>query len=83
MWGPQLFTGGHFDAYILDYYDYQPGAVNDDVFSVPEMCPKKISPDVAVQKTHWLAQVRSILPNAHFGKSSLPIASLLVPRHPI
>ena len=23
MWGVNLYTGGHFDLYIADYYDYK------------------------------------------------------------
>lgn len=23
MWGVNLYTGGHFDLYVADYYDYK------------------------------------------------------------
>ena len=72
MWGANLFTGGHFDAYIVDYYDYKPGAIDADVFSVPDMCPRKISPDLLAKKSHWLAHVRSIFPSPHFGEALPP-----------
>ena len=74
MWGKNLFTGGHFDAYVVDYYDYKPGPPADEVFSVPDYCPTNISPDLSPnqQESHWISRVRAALPSQHFGKKSNP-----------
>ncbi len=45
MWGKNLFTDGHFDAYIVDYYNYVPGPAPEDTWSVPDICPKHLSPE--------------------------------------
>lgn len=76
MWGKNLFTGGHFDAYIVDYYDYQPGSIDEDIFSVPDNCPKKLSPDLSPNfgKAHWHTKLRAMLPSRHYGEAqSCPI----------
>ena len=79
MWGKNLFTGGHFDAYIVDYYDYQPGSIDEDIFSVPDNCPKKLSPDLSPNfgKAHWHTKLRAMLPSRHYGvaQSFLPLQS--------
>ena len=68
MWGKNLYTGGHFDAYIVDYSDYKPGAISEDTWEVPHICPSEIEPEsVAAKSSHWLAKLRSVLPSAHYG----------------
>lgn len=70
MWGKNLFTGGHYDAYIVDYYGYTPGPAPAEVWSVPDYCPKHLSPDNedhASRFSHWLTKLRSVLPSTHFG----------------
>ena len=70
MWGTNLYTGGHFDSYIVDYSDYKPGPPSDETWVVPDMCPAGLSPDnsLAAKQSHWLTKLRSVLPNTHFGK---------------
>lgn len=71
MWGKNLYTGGHFDAYVVDYYDYKPGALPEDTWVVPQICPREIEPEnTAATHSHWLTKLRSVLPNAHFGEKS-------------
>ena len=77
MWGKNLYTGGHFDAYVVDYYDYKPGAIADEIWSVPDLCPKEHEPEnAALKQSHWLAKLRSVLPSMHYGAA--PAALLLV-----
>ena len=72
MWGKNLYTGGHFDAYVVDYYDYKVGAIAEDTWEVPKICPREIEPEsAAAQNSHWLSKLRSVLPNAHFGRKPL------------
>lgn len=69
MWGKNLYTGGHFDAYVVDYYDYKPGPIPEDVWEVPRLCPKDVEPgNAAVQQSHWLTKLQSILPSIHYGE---------------
>lgn len=76
MWGKNLYTGGHYDAYIVDYSAYKPGASPEDTWAVPDICPKDPEPaNVASKHGHWLAKLRSVLPSTHYGKlpdSSVP-----------
>ena len=33
-----MFSGAHFDEYIADYNYMKPGAIDEDVFSMPDLC---------------------------------------------
>ncbi|KAL6776200.1 hypothetical protein ACKKBG_A20235 [Auxenochlorella protothecoides x Auxenochlorella symbiontica] len=67
--GTNLLTGGHKDEYVLDYYDYAPGAVADADFNLPadSHCD---TPDFAVAPNggdlaaRWAAH----LPSQHWGE---------------
>lgn len=37
MWGVNLYTGGHFDEYVVNYYNYKPGPIDDKIWEVPEV----------------------------------------------
>lgn len=72
MWGKNLYTGGHFDAYVVDYSDYKPGSIPEDTWEVPQICPSEVGPEnAAAQSSHWLTKLRSVLPNVHFGRKLL------------
>ena len=69
MWGTNLFTQGHFDAYIVDYYDYRPVPAAAETWAVPDICPSQPEPEnAATKRSHWLAEIRSVLPSTHFGE---------------
>lgn len=69
MWGKNLYTEGHYDNYVVDYYDYKPGPIPDEVWTVPDICPKHVQPeDGTIKQAHWLSKLRSVLPSTHFGK---------------
>ncbi|KAK9819683.1 hypothetical protein WJX72_001073 [[Myrmecia] bisecta] len=68
MWGINLYTGGHFDEWISTYTDFKAGPLAEDVWSVPDFCPKE--PSVMLpqhRETGLTADLRRMLPNAHYG----------------
>ncbi|CAL8460756.1 g287 [Coccomyxa elongata] len=74
MWGVNLYTGGHFDLYISDYFDYKAGEIDEQEFDVPSFCPEKPDPDEPGsnggrfhRNMGGIARMRSLLPNAHYG----------------
>ena len=77
MWGINLYTGGHFDNYIVHYFDYQPGPQADTLFAKPDICHGK--PELPAQQSGWRhdlqAQIRSLLPNPYHG-APLPLEVL-------
>ncbi|CAL5219433.1 g1262 [Coccomyxa viridis] len=38
MDGNDMFSGAHFDEYIADYNYMKPGAIDEDIFRVPDLC---------------------------------------------
>ena len=74
MWGINLYTGGHYDNYIVHYTSYRAGSIPEAVFSKPDLCAEK--PVLAHVTEGWRhdlhAQIASFLPNAYYG-ASLPL----------
>ena len=75
MWGVNLYTGGHFDDYQVDFHSFLAGPPPAGTFTVPAICPPKPSLDDSFVARHQLRHtglVRhlSIMhPNMHFGNS--------------
>ncbi|KDD75475.1 papain family cysteine protease, partial [Helicosporidium sp. ATCC 50920] len=75
--GTNLYTGGHKDVYISDFYDYAPQkkAFDESVFAVPEWgnCPKNDAPpESAHTDAHGPVDaisraVRRMTPATHYG----------------
>ena len=39
MWGVNWFTGGHWDHYIAEFYDFEADPqFADDTFAIPHLC---------------------------------------------
>ena len=69
MWGINLYTGGHFDNYVVHYTSYRAGPVADAVFEKPDLChdkPLQAAP-VGGWRHNLHAQVVSLLPNPYYG----------------
>ena len=43
MWGVNLYTGGHFDLYVADYYDYKVSLSLISTNSMPMRSPSQSS----------------------------------------
>ena len=69
MWGINLYTGGHFDNYLVRYTSYRAGASPEAAFEKPDLCADK--PLLPAKTEGWRhalhAQVASYLPNAYYG----------------
>ena len=88
MWGINLYTGGHYDNYIVNYYGYREGPAPEGTFDKPDICPDKPEPGEGLTPHHKQAgvhaQIRRMLPNPHHGEISLPPHKLLTwGRHPL
>ena len=73
MWGINIYTGGHYDNYIVNYYDYREGPAPPGTFDKPAICPDKPEPEDAQTPHHKQAgihaQIRRMLPNRHQGET--------------
>lgn len=73
MWGINLYTGGHFDDYIADYYGFEPGPPEANVYNVPDYCPPHPSTAESYVVRHQMRQngvlrhLHAMLPNPHYG----------------
>lgn len=38
MTGVNLFTGSHYDHWVIDYYNYSTESIPDSEFDVPDIC---------------------------------------------
>ena len=81
MWGINLYTGGHYDNYIVNYYGYREGPAPEGTFDKPDICPDKPEPGDGLTPHHKQAgvhaQIRRMLPNPHHGEISPPPHKLL------
>ena len=66
MWGINIYTGGHYDHYIVDYFGFQAQPAPPATFDVPEFCPKTPEPGQQMTPHHKQAgvhaQLRRLLP---------------------
>ena len=73
MWGINIYTGGHYDNYVVNYYGYRQGPAPPGTFNKPAICPDKPEPENALTPHHKQAgiqaQIRRMLPNRHHGDS--------------
>ena len=71
MWGINIYTGGHYDHYIVDYFGFQAQPASPATFDVPEFCPRTPEPGQQMTPHHKQAglhaQLRRLLPNAYSG----------------
>ena len=72
MWGINIYTGGHYDHYIVNYFGFSKGPAPEGTFDVPDFCPTKPEPGNQMTPHHRQAglgaQLRRLLPNAHSGE---------------
>lgn len=72
MWGVNLYTGGHYDNYVVRYTSYRAGPIPEAVFQKPDLCAAKTL--LAARAEGWRhdlhAQVASLLPNPYYGAPS-------------
>ena len=72
MWGINIYTGGHYDNYVVNYYGYREGPAPAGTFDKPHICPDKPEPEDELTPHHKQAglhaQIRRMLPNPHHGE---------------
>ena len=72
MWGINIYTGGHYDNYVVNYYGYREGPAPAGTFNKPHICPDKPDPEDELTPHHKQAglhaQIRRMLPNPHHGE---------------
>eukprot|EP00884_Botryococcus_braunii_P018854 jgi/Botrbrau1/5652/Bobra.55_1s0040.1 len=67
MTGVNLFTGSHYDHWIIDYYNFSAGHIPDAEFEIPEICKNAQALPPKYQASSMLAKARSLFPTRHHG----------------
>lgn len=57
MQGNEMFSGAHFDEYVVEYEAYIPGRPDPSVFEKPELC-KGVEPQAAPAGGRTASQMR-------------------------
>ncbi|KAK9812379.1 hypothetical protein WJX73_006336 [Symbiochloris irregularis] len=73
MWGVNLYTGGHFDDYEVDFRNFSAGSPPTDIFKIPDICPLKPSVRdsyvgrMQMRHSGLMRHLAIMHPNAHWG----------------
>ncbi|GAB4814889.1 hypothetical protein N2152v2_001935 [Parachlorella kessleri] len=69
MRGTELFDGAHFDEWVADYYDYEPGRPGKGTFKPPKLCKgvKPEEPPSLLKRSTRGLRMRSLVPTVTYG----------------
>ena len=86
MHGTELFTGAHFDEWVVDYIDFSPDVPDASVFDMPDTCSasdsSSSSPFINAHSHKGAsARARLMVPMVHYGGEDEAYDAFLTSEH--